>query len=249
MTFRKHVRFLPHGNNFYSRYSSAGETAFTCGLEKQTMDGVEVVIRSVTDVGPGSVAIEFETPSEFDGVPGQFVEVSARLEDEFIQRYFTLSSADVEDTFEITVGIDPDGTFSPWLANRESGDSVRISGPYGDVYYRGEDRIVVIAAGPGIGPAVGIGERAHLEDAAIAIVHPAGNTVHRERLQSLSEAGASIYWAEGGLEDAVQEAINAVGGTVYVYGFSPFVQDAIAAIEAAGYDPDDARVESFGPGP
>lgn len=213
------------------------------------MDGLEVVVHSVTDVGPGSIALAFETPPGFDAIPGQYVEVSARIEDEVVQRFFTLSSADVEDTFEITVGIDPEGTLTPWLAERKPGDVVRISGPDGDVYYRGEDRIVVLAAGPGIGPAVGIGERARMEDAAVAIVYPAENTVHRERLRSLDEAGASIYPAEDGLDDATREAIQSVGGSVYVYGFSPFVQEAIRAIESAGYDSDDVMVESFGPGP
>ncbi|MFW5905665.1 MAG: oxidoreductase, partial [archaeon] len=138
---------------------------------------------------------------------------------------------------------------SPWLAAREPGDVVRITGPDGDVYYRGEDRIVVLAAGPGIGPAVAIGERARMEGAAVAIVHPADNTVHRERLRSLDEAGATVYPAEDGLEAVTNDAINSIGGSVFVYGFSPFVQEAIRAIESAGYDSEDVKVESFGPGP
>lgn len=213
------------------------------------MDDVAVPLESVADAGPDTIAMTFRSPSGFDAAPGQFIELSARVEDEVIQRYFTLSSPRVTDSFEITVSIDPEGALGPWLADREPGDTIQMSGPYGNSYYEGEDEVVVLAAGPGIGPAIGIGERALDEGGSVAIVHPAGSAVHRERLSDLSEAGAHVFRPADGLSSVTAEALEAVGGTVFVYGFSDFVQTAVAAIEAAGWDPDEAKVESFGPGP
>ena len=213
------------------------------------MDTAEVAVRSVTDVGPDSVAIAFETPPDFDASPGQFVEISVRIDDDLVQRFFTLSSPAVGDTFEVTVGVDPEGTLTPWLADREAGDIVGVSGPYGDVYYEGERRLVILAAGPGIGPAVGIGERAVENGASVGIIHPADNTVHVDRLRTLADKDVSILAADDGLDGPTATVMNEIGGTIFVYGFAPFVQDAIGAIEAAGYDPDEAKVESFGPGP
>lgn len=212
------------------------------------MDDVTVTVRDVESVGPDAIAITFQSPPGFEARPGQFIQLAARVEDEPIQRYFTLSSPDVDETFEITVSIDPDGKLGPWLAELEPGDEVTINGPYGSAFYEDEGRVVVLAAGPGIGPAIGIGERTLAAGGSVAIVHPAHNDVHRDRLQALSQDGAAVYESTDGLQDVTAEAIAAVGGTIFVYGFADFVRSAVEAIEAAGEDPDEAKVESFGPG-
>lgn len=213
------------------------------------MDDEAVTLQSVTQAGPDTIAMTFESPPEFEAAPGQFIQLTARIDGEVVQRYFTLSSPRVTETFEITVTIDPDGALGPWLADRKPGDTITMSGPFGNAFYEGEDRVVVLAAGPGIGPAIGIGERATDDGADVAIIHPGQTAVHRERLAELSAAGAQVFQPEDGLETATAEALEIVGGQVFVYGFAPFVQSAVAAIEAAGGDPDAAKVESFGPGP
>ncbi|MFB6267886.1 MAG: FAD-dependent oxidoreductase [Halodesulfurarchaeum sp.] len=212
------------------------------------MDDVAVRVRAVSSVGADTVAMTFEAPPDFDAAPGQFIQVSARIDDDLVQRYFTISSPGVEGTFEITVGVDPDGSLTPWLADREPGDTVRMSGPYGGAYYEGESSVVVLAAGPGIGPAVGIGERALELGNRVAIVVPPDTETHRERLRRLSADGAFVIDSGEGLQMATADALDHVDGTIFVYGFAPFVSDAVEAIEAAGRDPDEAKVESFGPG-
>lgn len=213
------------------------------------MEDVSVPVRSVEPAGPDAVAITFESPDAFDGAPGQFVRLSATIDGEVVQRFYTLSSPDVDETFEVTVAIDPDGSLGPWLADREQDDTVTVSGPYGDHYYEGETSVVVIAAGPGIGPAVAIGERASEADASVAIVYPAGHPIHQDRLSALEDGGAALFPFDDDLETAIGSAIDTVGGTVFVYGFEGFVSDVAAGLEAAAYDPDAAKIESFGPGP
>ena len=121
-----------------------------------------VAVTAVRDVGPRTIAIEFEAPDGLDAEPGQFLKLVGSVDGEEYSRFYTLSSPGVDDTFEITVGIDPEeaGPFSDFLLDLAAGDTVDISGPFGRSFYEGESRVVVLAGGPGVGPAVGIGEAA-----------------------------------------------------------------------------------------
>lgn len=209
-----------------------------------------VTVTDVTAVGPETVAIEFESPETFSAQPGQFVKLLATVDDEEYARFYTLSSPDVVDTFEITVEIDPDegGPFSEHLAALSAGDSIDMSGPFGSDYYEGEPHVVVLAGGPGIGPAVGIGERAIADDNAVHLVYRAETPVHEPRLAGLDEAGASVtVTTNDGFAAAVDAAITADDAQqVFVYGFDAFVTAATDAIDAAGGDPETAKVENFG---
>lgn len=210
-----------------------------------------LTVTAVERVGPDTVAIEFETPEGFDALPGQFVRLSGTVDGETYARFYTLSSADVDRTFEVTVGVDEaaGGPFSAHLAALEAGDRLEMSGPYGDQHYDGEPRVVVLAGGPGVGAAVAIGERALGEGASVALVYRYEDDVpvHRERVAALAEAGAEVTVTAGPIADGVADALaGETGEQVFVYGFEAFVEEARAAIAAAGGDPGDAKVESFG---
>ena len=111
-------------------------------------------------VGPNTFTLTFETPDGFEGLAGQFVRLSGEVSGESYARFYTLSSPDTVGSFEITVGISEEGgPFSDYLADLSAGDEVDLAGPYGDEYYDGEDRAVVLAGGPGIGAEIG---RAHV---------------------------------------------------------------------------------------
>ncbi|MFC5366927.1 FAD-dependent oxidoreductase [Salinirubrum litoreum] len=208
-----------------------------------------VTVVGVTDVGPDTVAIEFETPTDFVAQPGQFVKLSATVGGESYSRFYTLSSPDTEGTFEVTVGIDPEeaGPFSQYLVDLAAGDELDCTGPFGDQHYDGESRVVVLAGGPGVGPAVGIGERALADGAEVAVVYRDDAPAHEDRLATLSEAGATVFVLDGDIGEAVADVLTgAAGEQVFVYGFADFVAEAEEAITAAGGDPDGAKVENFG---
>jgi len=208
-----------------------------------------VDVTDTTTVGPDTVAIEFATPAGFDAQPGQFVKLSATVDGENYARFYTLSSPDVDGTFEITVGIDPEegGPFSEFLADLSAGDAVEMSGPFGSDYYEGESRVVVLAGGPGVGPAVGIGERALADGGEVAIVYRDSEPAHDERLAALTDAGASVDVADGPIADAAGDAITGERDEqVFVYGFADFVDEATDAAAAAGVAVDDLKVENFG---
>lgn len=212
------------------------------------MEGIPVRVETVRDVGPGTVAIELETPSSFDPQPGQFVLLRAAPDDEELARHYTLSSPTASDTFEITVGVDPDGDLSPWLADLEGGETVHIEGPMGTVTYEGSTDVVAVAGGPGVGPAVAIAEAAHENGKDAAVVYRDAQPAHRDRLEALESDGAAVSIldadADGTLEDTVSDHLE--DGQFYVFGFSDFVTAVADSIDEAGGDSDDALIENFG---
>jgi ferredoxin-NADP reductase len=203
----------------------------------------QVTVAAVEDVGTRTVALELETPEGFDAEPGQFLLVRATVDGVEETGYYTLSSPDVQGTMEVTVEYVPEGTLAPWLAERSAGDEIEIEGPFGDVRYTGEGDAVVLAEGPGIGPAVGIAERARREGHDATVVFWGEEPPHRERLDALEDDGATILVVES-LRDASDALVRAGDATVYVFGFESFVRDAKTVAEGVGVD--DIRAESFG---
>ena len=225
------------------------------------MDATTVPVRAVRRVGTDTVALELDTPPTFDARPGQFVKLGAEVDGEEYDRFYTISSPGVSgrrpdgqsdeddaagDTFEVTVGVDPEGDLSPWLADAE-GEAVEISGPFGQSFYEDEARVVVVAGGPGVGPAVGIGERALADGNEVAIVYRDDDPAHEARLSGLAAGGADVFIVtDDGLADAIGTAVSDGEGQVFVYGFADFLDDALAALEDAGYDTERAKTENFG---
>lgn len=213
------------------------------------MDPTETRVESVRDVGPDAVALTLESPPEFDARPGQFVKLVFEVGTETHPRFYTISSPRVDETLETTIEIDPEGDVSPLLGALEPGDTVTVAGPFGNSYYEADARSVILAGGPGVGPAVGIAERATEDGNDAAVVYRDGEPMHTDRLDGLREQGVfvRVLGEEGGLADAVSEAItNAEGEQVFVYGFADFLDSATDALEAAGGAPDEAKLENFG---
>jgi len=218
------------------------------------MDTTDVAVVDRETVGPDTFTLTFETPAGFDGRAGQFVRLSAEIGGESHARFYTLSSPGTGETFEVTVEVHEDGgPFSQHLDELSAGDELTMAGPYGDDYYEGEARAVVLAGGPGIGAAVAIAEAAVEDDGEAAVVYRyAGEPAHTERLDALAEAGVDVTLLGDDADDeafhaAVDDAVTADEDEgVFVYGFADFVELATEAIEAAGGDADGAKVESFG---
>jgi ferredoxin-NADP reductase len=212
------------------------------------MDRTTTTVSDIHEVGPDAVAIDLETPTDFDAAPGQFVKFSLpSIAEE--PRFYTVSSPTVGETFEITIEIDYDGALGPHIADLEPGDEVAISGPFGSAYYEGEDPVVVLAGGPGAGPAIGIAERTLEDGGEAAVIYRDDEPIHEARLDALAERGVdvSILSADSAVAAAAREAITgAAGEQVFVYGFADFLDVATDAIEAAGGDAGEAKVENFG---
>ncbi|WP_435335089.1 FAD-dependent oxidoreductase [Haloarchaeobius sp. TZWWS8] len=212
------------------------------------MDETRVRVAAVRSVGTDTIALDLETPETFGALPGQFVLLRAEVDGEELSRYYTLSSPTVTETFEITVGVDPDGDLTPWLADLEEGAELRIEGPFGNVSYDDEGDVIVVAGGPGIGPAVAIAERAAEHGHGATVIYQDEAYAHEDRLDTLEQNGHEVSLFEDGDDDGVRDAIVATAdrGEVYVFGFQAFCELATDALEDAGIDAAEAHVESFG---
>ena len=212
------------------------------------MDPTVTTVRAVSDVGPDTVAIELATPDGFSAEPGQFVKLTATLDGDDESRFYTVSSPDTDDTFELTVGYDPEdgGAFSEYLLGLSPDDTVTVAGPFGSDFYERESRSLVLAGGPGVGPAVGIAEAALRNGNEVTVVYRDDAPVHEERLSGVAAAGGEVYVlaADDGVHDAVAESYD--GQQVFVYGFADFLDLATAAVEATGGSAENAKVENFG---
>lgn len=206
------------------------------------MEPTDVTIEGVRDVGSDTVAVDLATPEGFSAQPGQFVKLSTEVDGEHVSRFYTLSSPEVGETIETTIGIDPEGELGPWIADAE-GETVTVEGPYGSAYYEGEGESLILAGGPGVGPAVGIGERAIADGNEVTIVYCDDEPVHEDRLADLQEEGATVV-----VTDELADHVEGYYTTqqVFVYGFQDFVTESLDALEEAGGDPDEAKVENFG---
>ena len=213
------------------------------------MDSTETSVEAVRHVGPDAIALDIHTPEKFDARPGQFVRLSLDIDGEHQSRFYTLSSPGVEDTFELTVGIDDEGDVGPRLADLEPGESVTVAGPFGNAYYEDESRTTILAGGPGVGPAVGIAERTLTDGGETGVIYRDDDPIHRDRLDALGEAGAfvSVLDESANLTEPAERALTgAADEQVFVYGFAEFLDAATDALQSVGGDPDRAKVENFG---
>jgi ferredoxin-NADP reductase len=204
----------------------------------------QVTVDAVETVGERTVALELQTPPDFEAAPGQFLLVRTTIDGVEEAGYYTLSSPDTEGTMEITVEYVPDGTVAPWLADRTPGDAIEIEGPFGEVRYTGGGAVVVLAEGPGIGPAIGIAERAREHGHDATVVFAGSEPPHGDRFDALAADGASVHLVDS-LAEASDVLQSVTDATVYVFGFESFVRDAKSTAEAAGVT--DLQAESFGP--
>lgn len=216
------------------------------------MDLTDVTVETVRTVGPNAITLELRTPAGFDAYPGQFIKLSAEIDGESTSRFYTISSPRVTDSFETTLTIDPQGTFGPYLADLEAGDSVRVAGPFGNAYYENEENTLIVAGGPGVGPAVGIGERTLEDGGETTIVYLDDRLIHENRLETLSVMGGEVFIIDSAdaLAPAIEETLTgSEDAQVFVYGFSPFLDVATEAISSAGANAETAKLENFGPAP
>lgn len=211
------------------------------------MERATVAVVEVTEVGEEAIALVLETPPAFDGLPGQFVKLITNVDGSEESRFYTISSPDVSETFELTIEIDPDGDVSPVLRGLDPGDEVTLSGPYGNAYFEGESSVLILAGGPGIGPAVGISERTLDEGGSAAIVYRDDQPIHADRLETLEDRDAFVRVLDPA-ESLVEsiEAADVSDRQIFVYGFVDFLDDVMDALVEAGADPEQAKVENFG---
>ncbi|MFE9929078.1 globin domain-containing protein [Streptomyces sp. NPDC005533] len=204
--------------------------------------------------------------------PGQYVSVQVELPDGARQiRQYSLSSPPGSPIRAITVkrvrgraAAGPDGEVSHHLHARvRTGDTLRVSAPYGDLVLRDSTAPVLLAsAGIGCTPMLSMLE--HLADtghgAPVTVLHadrsPADHPLradHRALTHKLAEASAR-FWYEEAAEPGDGEgrmdlsAVAVAPGThAYLCGPLPFMRAVREQLIAKGVPARDIHYEVFGP--
>lgn len=203
-------------------------------------------VLTVEEVGPSTVSIEVESPSDFEAAPGQFVLVRVPVDGDTESGYYTIASEDADESFEICVAYDSEGTVGPWLAQREPGDEIEFDGPYGDIQYTG-GKAVVVVSGPGIGPGVGIAERAAEEGEEVTVVYITDAPAYESRLSELTDQGVNVDYVRNteGMATSLQSVDRSI--PVFVFGYAGFVESVQDVVDDTDIPSADLHVESFGP--
>lgn len=116
----------------------------------------------LTDI---SVKLSFEIPeemkSDFQFIPGQYINLSTRLNGQEIRRSYSLCNGPEED---LAVGIkqQKEGAFSSFVLEKiQPGDEILISKPMGNFQWKSSSKIIVaFAAGSGVTPILSIAKKA-----------------------------------------------------------------------------------------
>ncbi|MCX4528009.1 FAD-binding oxidoreductase [Streptomyces sp. NBC_01551] len=204
--------------------------------------------------------------------PGQYVSVQVELPDGARQiRQYSLSNAPGSPVRAITVkrvhgpaAAGPDGEVSNHLHARvRTGDTLRVSAPYGDLVLRDRGAPVLLAsAGIGCTPMLSMLE--HLADtghaAPVTVLHadrsPADHALrgdHRALTHKLPDASARFWYeadAEAGDSSGrldLSDVPVAPGTTAYLCGPLPFMRAVREGLLAKGIPASDIHYEVFGP--
>lgn len=124
----------------------------------------EATVEDIVDLTSVIKLIRIKLPEgeEVNFKAGQYVQLKAPLyegNDEEVYRAYSIASSPAEkDHIELVIGYVPEGIATTYVHHHLNiGDSVHINGPYGDFYYQGNDRdMLLVAVGTGVAPILSI---------------------------------------------------------------------------------------------
>lgn len=153
----------------------------------------ELTISAIRPEGVGAVAVSFEVSGAdkeaFGFTPGQYLTLRAEVEGNDTRRSYSIASAPGA---PLTVGIKQveGGVFSSFAQGLKPGDTLQVMPPEGRFTYKGEARVVLIAAGSGITPMVSIAAQALEQGAEVALIYgnrDSGTIMFRDALDDLKD--------------------------------------------------------------
>jgi ferredoxin-NADP reductase len=216
-----------------------------------------------------TIRMSFPEPIRF--LPGQHVDIRLTAPDGYqAVRSYSVASASLPDTLEITVQELPDGEVSPYLVRMLAvGEKLEVRGPVGGWFvWRPEDTspVQLIAGGSGVVPLMAmIRARAATNNPApfrlLYSVASPESVYFRQELKSLEQSSDNlevtyIYTRSapdgqpvGRLEARTLEA-NLLGReadpSIYICGATGFVETVSRWLVDFGYSPDRIKTERYG---
>ena len=100
--------------------------------------------------------LKLEKPAGFKFEPGQFITITARINDENITRAYSIASLPTEDFLLFYIKIVPNGLMTNYLYKQAKGSVLQIQGPFGvltpEHIGTNFNNLVFVVAGSGIAP-------------------------------------------------------------------------------------------------
>jgi nitric-oxide synthase, bacterial len=193
-------------------------------------------------------------------LPGQHLVIQARIDNRWIQRAYTISSASGSSEYEVTVKREPEGVFSRWLFERLQPDTVlRISEPGGDYYlpeaHTGD--VVCLVGGIGVTPALAMARTLSRNGRPCRLyvdysVSHDTEVVCREEIAGLSTPprvsfNLRVTRRDGrfSLEQAKTMHQQYPDAIYFLCGSEPFMNGVAAQLRECGVPDDKIRIEVF----
>ena len=222
-------------------------------------------VRAVIDETHDAKSLVFEvTPglaSVFDYRPGQFVTLRLPVQGRHVPRCYSMSSAPaLDDGLRVTVKRVTDGRGSNWICDRiKVGDSIEVlppSGVFTPHSLAGD--FLLLAGGSGITPVFSILRSALMRGSGrIALLYAnrdERSVIFRDELKVLAAAHPTrlqvIHWLDSvqGVPSVAQLAELARPfrqGQAFICGPGPYMDAAVAALQAIEMAPEQIHVERF----
>ncbi len=198
-------------------------------------------------------------------LPGQHLPISVDVEDERVQRRYTLSSTpDVPGRYSISVKRQGDGRLSPWLHQALQPGATLLAAPPSGGFHLGMGRqLLLLSAGSGVTPMLSIARTLALrgELAGVHFMHlcraqadiPAAGELAAWAQQGmqltliLSQPSADWPGPRGRLDDTHLALVPQVQGReVFLCGPQGFMADATLRLRELGLGAHQIHQESFG---
>lgn len=222
-------------------------------------------VRAVVDETPDAKSLVFEVPAALAEVfryhPGQFLTLRLPVEGRHVPRCYSMSSAPgVDDAPRVTIKRVAQGRGSNWVCDHvKAGDLIELLPPAGVFTPRtlGGD-FLLLAGGSGITPVFSI-LRSVLAKGGGRITLLYANrdersVIFRDELKALAEAHPTrlsvIHWLDSvqGVPSVAQLAELARhhrSAQAFICGPGPFMDAAVAALQAIAMAPEQIHVERF----
>lgn len=163
----------------------------------------ELTISKIVRVGTNTVEVQFKVPNElesnFEFLPGQYLNFSISINGEEYRRSYSICSSKSED-LAIAVKQIENGKISSWFNNiAKEGDSIFVARPNGHFTISNEKSIVAVAAGSGITPVLAIAKSAETNNQRLALFYGSktfDSILYREVIDTLSNTTVSHYLSQ-----------------------------------------------------
>ena len=212
----------------------------------------------------GAVLLTVKAEDSVTFVAGQYVSVGVTLPDGARQlRQYSLVNA--PGTGELTFAVKPvdaegdhpAGEVSNWIrANVVVGDLLDVTVPFGDLPTPGSAPVVLISAGIGITPMIGLLEYllAQAPDTDVQVLHADRTEAthplrdrQRELVDALPSASLEVWYEYNRGLLNLDDVTLPEGAEVYLCGNNGFVQAVRAQLTSRGIPSDRVHCELFGP--